>query len=312
MDAVSERHSDFTDELEQMVAMNPQLTMDELEVVAQQKAFERNNHPIDDFCGLTPTQMQNWLYAPFSELHDVTITTPQDLSASPVMRYLALILDQAAQEKGSLKATAKGNLPARLVKQASELLPEFPVARYEKDASISEFQGSNENKFNALHYTHILAKLAGILFLRSGRLHVKKAAQAQYQKQGISAFFLPMLEAATMQYNWAYLDGYPEDVDLRTPWLFMAWRLQNHGSVDRLVNEVAAAFPDLLRGIPPGDYFSPEDRLGNMIESRFINRFLQFWGFVIIDPVVFREGERVAREAELMPLFKETFSFSVT
>lgn len=294
-----------------MVAMNPGLTPDELEVVAQQKAFERNNQPVEDFCGLTPTQMQNWLYAPFSELKDVDITTPQNLSASPVMRYLALILDQAEKESGSLKATAKGNLPAKLVKQASELLPEFPVARYERDASVSEFQGSNEDKFNALHYTHMLAKLAGILFLRGGRLHVKKAMQAQYQKQGIAAFFLPMLEAAITKYNWAYLDAYPEEADVRTFWLFMAWRLQNHGSVDRLVNEVAAAFPDLLRAVPHDDYFSPEDKLGNIINSRFINRFLQFWGFVIVDPVMFRNGERVAQEAEILPLFRETFSFSV-
>ncbi len=67
-------------------------------------------------------QMQNWLYAPLHELIDVTINTPSDLSSSPVMRYLALILDEAMLQGGSFKATTKGNLPAKLVKQASAVV----------------------------------------------------------------------------------------------------------------------------------------------------------------------------------------------
>ncbi|MDT8406590.1 MAG: hypothetical protein RQ715_05010 [Methylococcales bacterium] len=51
----------------------------------------------------------------------------------------------------------------KLVKQASELLPEFA--------------GSNEDKFNALHYTRVLADISGIIYRRSGRYHVKKLAQ---------------------------------------------------------------------------------------------------------------------------------------
>ena len=53
---------------------------------------KRNNHPHPDFLGLSPTQMANWLYAPFDELDWVIICTPEDLSSSPVMRYLTLIL----------------------------------------------------------------------------------------------------------------------------------------------------------------------------------------------------------------------------
>jgi hypothetical protein len=45
-------------------------------------------------------------------------------------------------------------------------------------------------------------------------------------------------EAATTQYNWGYLDNW-EDIDIRTFWLFMLWRLQCHSSVDQLSEEVA-------------------------------------------------------------------------
>ncbi len=171
------------------------------------------------------------------------------------MRYLALILDEAMLQGGSFKATTKGNLPAKLVKQASALLPEFAVAKFETVPSISEYMGSNEDKFNALHYTRILAELAGIIYRKSGAFYVKQSAQKQYAEQGLQAFFVPMLSAAIKQYNWAYLDSWSDKVDLRMFWVFMLWRLQSHGSVNRLSQEVAIAFPTLIDQLPSGGIF---------------------------------------------------------
>ncbi len=164
INAVSKQHAEVFDDIAQVVAMNPNLSFEELNLVAQHKMAERNSKPVADFCGLSPTQMENWLYAPLSELALVKITTPADLSASPVMRYLALMLDESIEQGGSFKATTKGNLPAKLVKQASELLPEFAISRFEIDSCVSEFFGSNEDKFNALHYSRLLAELAGIFY----------------------------------------------------------------------------------------------------------------------------------------------------
>lgn len=311
MSSVSKQHSQVFDDVETMLAMNPNLNLDELNAALQHKVQVRNNQPHSDFCGVTPTQMANWLYAPFEQLQWVTISTPDSLSASPVMRYLALILDEAMAQEGAFKATSKGNLPTKLVKQASELLPEFAVAQFERDISISEFAGSNEDKFNALHYTRVLAEISGIIYRRSGRYHVKKSAQKQYQVLGIQTFFKPMLEAAISKYNWGYLDGFEYDVDLRTFWLFMLWRIQSHSSLDQLVEEVKVAFPDLLLTFPTDDYFSPERNLSLLIESRFIERFLQFWGFVTIVPRRYFNTEPVGRAVQVLPLLKQTFQFTI-
>ncbi|GGD68392.1 YecA family protein [Lacimicrobium alkaliphilum] len=310
MDVISKQHAEVFDDIAQTVGMTPDLTLDELNQVAQHKMAERNNRPVEDFCGLTPTQMENWLYAPFSELDGVNISVPGDLSTSPVMSYLAVIIEQAILQGGWIKATTKGNLPAKLVKKAGELLPGFAVAQFETEPSISEFTGSNEDKFNALHYARVLAELAGIIYLKSGRFYVKKVAQKQYQLYGLGAFFLPMLESAVKQYNWGYLDSWPDDVDLRPFWLFMLWRLQTHGSVDKLTDEVCRAFPTLLKQVPEDDYFSPQERLDALISSRFVVRFLQFWGFVTIDPKRYSDGVRIPRKVILLPLFKHCFTFA--
>lgn len=311
MSSASEQHAKVFDDVEAMLAMNPNLSLDELNTALQRKVHDRNHQPHPDFCGVTPAQMANWLYAPFDELQWVTISTPNDLLASPVMRYLALILDEAMAQEGSFKATSKGNLPTKIVKQASELLPELPVAEFEFVQSISEFAGNNEDKFNALHYTRVLADISGIIFRRNGRYHVKESAQEQYQTSGIQAFFKPMLETAISQYNWGYLDCFEYDVDLRTFWLFMLWRIQGHNNVDRLVKEVTTAFPDVLRSLPVDDDFLPEANLRMLIESRFIERFLQFWGFVTIDPRRYINTEPVSRMVKVQPLLRQTFQFTI-
>ncbi|MEZ9590262.1 YecA family protein [Vibrio breoganii] len=311
MDSISKQHASMLDDIKQVAAMNPNLSLEELNIVAEQKMRAANERPHPDFCGLSPTQMSNWLYASFKEVEGVTIHTPDDLRTSPVMRYLALILDEAMQSDGSFKATSKGNLPTKIVKQANELLPEFAVSQFERHISISEYAGSNEDKFNALHYSRILAEIAGIIYRRSGRYHVKKSAQKQYLNHGIQAFFTPMLEAATTQYNWGYLDGWEQDIDLRTFWLFMLWRIQSHGNTEQLIEEVITAFPDLLLRCPEDGYMSPSQLLGTMIESRFIKRFLEFWGLVTVAPFRHVNELRMSDKLEIQPLMKLVFQFDV-
>lgn len=120
-----------------------------------------------------------------------------------------------------------------------------------------------------------------------------------------------MLEAAISKYNWGYLDRFEYDIDLRPFWLFMLWRIQSPNSVDQLVEEVMTAFPDLLLAFPTDDYFSPERSLSMLIESRFIERFLQFWGFLIIEPRRYKDAEPIGRVVKVQPLLKQTFQFTI-
>lgn len=304
-------HQKVLNDIEQIATMNPELSLDDLNTVLQHKMQAQNERPLDDFYGLSSTQMANWLYDSWDKLQNVTISTPSDLSSSPVMRYLELILDAAMQHGGAFKATAKGNLPSKLVKAASALLPEFAVSQFEVSVSISEYAGANEDKFNALHYTRVLAEIAGILYRRNGQWHVKKTAQKQYQELGLHAFFKPMLEAMVTQYNWGYLDGLSEDADLRLFWLFMTWRLQHHRSMKQLSEELVVAFPDIQANFVPNDYRSIDGQIHDLIELRFVERFLQYWGFVTIDPERFQGTKRIARPVHLQPLWGETFHFEV-
>ena len=76
MDNVSKQHAQLIDDLEQTVAMNPDLTPDAFNVLAQNRIEQYNNRPIAEFCGLSPSQMGNWMSAPFNALSGVKINTP--------------------------------------------------------------------------------------------------------------------------------------------------------------------------------------------------------------------------------------------
>ncbi|AAV82454.1 UNVERIFIED_ORG: SEC-C motif-containing protein [Idiomarina abyssalis] len=311
MSGVGKQQADFVDSIEQMLAMNPDLSMDELNIIAEHQSNKINTTPHKDFCGLAPGQVNNWLYAPFPELEGITINTPSDLSTSPVMRYLKLMLETALANGGQIKATAKGNLPAALVKEASAFLPEFAVAPFERAISISEFAGANEDKFNALHYCRVLAKIAGIFKLKSNKFHVSAWAKHQYQRAGLESFFPIMLETAVYKYNWGYFDLWENEIPLQHFWLFMLWRLQHHKSHERLVDEMIQAFPDLLNELYEEEYMSDRDKLAVLIESRFIHRFLQFFGFVMVDPRRVIDGKRVAAQVTCLRSMHETFNFRI-
>ncbi len=310
LNSAQSMNDDLHSEMEQILAMNPNLTLDEINCVLQSKVDTLNQQGHADFCGLSPDEISNWLYARMDELRSVTISTPQDISASPVMRYLEVILNEALDNGGVFKATAKGNLPAKLVKKAAEILPELAVARLNRPITINDYAGVNEDKFIALHYTRVLAEIAGIITLRSGRYHVNKATQARYQKEGLRSFFKPMLEAAVTQYNWAYLDTFDYQGDLRVFWVFMLWRLQGHGDVEQLADEVRTAFPDILLDFNANDYLPPEQMLGTLIESRFVDRFLQFWGFVVFERKYVASNKQMMARLEIQPLLSETFEFA--
>ncbi len=302
---------EMNQELASVLAANPGLSHAELQSAMQRRAAAYNNSPHPDFCGLSPNQIQNWMNSAFKNLQWVTFSTPRNLSLCPVMRYLALILDEAIENGGSIKATAKGNLNVTLVEKASFLWSSFSTTKYDWEIEFSAFMGRTEEDFDALHYSKILAEMIGIIELRKGRLHVAQANQDLYKRQGIGAFYLPMLETAVNKFNWSYLDGFEPDVDIRRFWLFMVWRFQAHASVEKLCQEVFTAFPPLLNEFAQQDTLPPSEFGSMVISNRFVYRFLHFWGFIPIKSKLKLFTDNPSNQLSKTPLLAQTFKFSV-
>ncbi|MGL4734262.1 MAG: SecC motif-containing protein [Enterovibrio sp.] len=265
-----------------------------------------------NFCGLTPEQLRNWIYAPIDELQWVTITAPDDISIVPVMRYLKLIFDTAIEDGGSLKATSKGYLPLNIVKQASEMSPDFAASQLigQPTTGRRDFAGNIELNFKALHYTHRLASLCGIVHLDDGRIYLQQEALEAYKKQGIQALFKPMLAAAINQHDWKYFIRAPYNIDLHKFWVFMLWRLQKHSNVEQLVDEFLTTFQTLFLEFFANRFLSKAE-LVEVIEDQLIGSFLHLWGLAILEPRAPDSSIAFPRKIHLLPLLGQTFQFSV-
>lgn len=296
-------------DIQALINLNPHLSIEEIQALIKHRMSTINQQPIGDFFGLSSDQMHNWMNAPLDQLDGVSIVTAEDFSKSPVMRYLGLILDFAMDQGGSFKATPKGNLPTLLVHQASALFSEFDVSQYVTNIDFNDFMGRNEDNFNALHYTRILATLAGFIYLKKGRFHVKKSIAKQYHQKGLPSLFLPLFNVAVRTFNWGYFDGVDDTSNPRPVWLFMVWRFQHHGRLERLVQDVANAFPILVPNELKPYYNTPLDQLTLMIELRFLKNFLQFWGFISFDSYRFYQKHDVLK-VDILPLYKKVFQFS--
>jgi hypothetical protein len=124
-------------------------------------AAQKNRVPVDDFQGLSPEHMLRFLHFPFSSPDLVTF--PARLTASPEAPVTKLfdILVNAIGVKG-LKATAKGNLPVKVVQEATLAC---------RSGEEKKLYGAvrSETDFFDLHVTRLVSVLAGLIRKYQGR-----------------------------------------------------------------------------------------------------------------------------------------------
>jgi len=66
MDAVGKQSAHVADALSQALQGQPELDTQTLNQVAHQTMQQQNQQGLEDFCGLSPDQMSNWMYvSPF-------------------------------------------------------------------------------------------------------------------------------------------------------------------------------------------------------------------------------------------------------
>lgn len=213
----------------------------------------------------------------------VAFSTPNDVSKSPVMRYLQLILNELVEQGGAIKATAKGNLPAKLVRDASELLPEFAVSEFKVASKDNHFSGTNEANFNALNYSRILAESARLIRFERGRFHAEDGVVERYKEDGLSSFFIGMLNSAVVTLNEEVFKEVVSEEKLPTLWISLLESLQSAISVSELAENVS---------------LNPQ-----LVNTHFVMEFLQYWGFIAVDPTL--ENPQL----NTLPLFKDSIQF---
>ncbi len=279
---------------------------DELRELAEAYMEARNSTPVEDFLGLSPSQMQHLIYAPFAAPDVVNVSTalPDDMSAP----LLDLFMHLASHLKEKpLTLTQAGYLPVAVCTAIASSYETHPEIFWMDDRKTNIREGD----FADLHVTHVVGKVAGLLNKRNGKLHLTARARKLLDKEGPGGIYQALFRTFVSKYNWGYMDGYPEYAIIQQSWAFSCFMLQRDGHVEQPAELYAArflqAFPLVMQEARDSPWRSPEDDVKNCYYVRTIARFMAFLGLVELrqpSPTGLRKSALVSRRPLLMQLME--------
>ena len=239
---------------------------------------ERNNTPLDEFCGLSPAQMTLLLYDPFGQespaRYNLELT---DFPETPFLRILKQILMGLAQ--GGLKMTAKGNLPADFSRSVA--LSYYGEEGFREKTRFGGFR--KEQDWGEIHTVRLTAELAGFVKKEKGRFRLTRKGEQVFSQGLDGKSFLDLFKAYTQKFNWAYRDGYPQMDIVQHSFLFTLFCLHRFGDETRSGEFYAElflrAFPMVLEEPSQNPYRSPEEEAKRCFSLRALERFASFFGF---------------------------------
>jgi len=237
---------------------------------------------------------------------------PETLRTEPEAPILTLIqwIVNAIDEKG-LKATAKGNLPQKLCKEA--------FADYRKYIPENDFHRrmkiNREDDFVDLQTARIILELAGLLRKTKGRFFLTKKYQRIVREKGLTGLYPVIFKIFCRKFNWAYRDGYDEVAFIQQSFLFSMYLLTLYGGDWRpfllYEDDFLQAFPMVINEIEPSPYSSPEDDLRSCYSFRALQGFLHFMGLADIEIIPSDKPFPVKYQIKKRALLDEVVCFSV-
>ena len=298
----------ISDELHTLLAGQELDSIEDIQAVADDFMSDRNLQEQDDFCGLSPDQMYRLLYFPFDSpgLYDF----PEMLSMEPEAPILTLVnsIEQAIDDKG-LKATAKGNLPQKLCRDAADA---YLQSRPPDDIRYL-IKADREDNFPELNFTRITLELAGLLRKTKGRFYLTRKFKRLRDAAGFTRLYPEIFKTYCQKFNWAYQDGYPEIPFIQQSFLFTLFVLSRYGG-DWRANTFyqdcfLQAFPMIVDEVESTAWSSAEDDLRSCFDHRTLNLFLDLMGLASFEKI--RGDEPFSRTVQIRkrPLLDEVVKF---
>ena len=298
------------DELRELIAGQEFNSLEEVQVLADQFMQQRNQQPQDDFQGLSSEQVHRMLNFPFDSPEFFSFSKILVLEPEAPILTLARWITDPIDEKG-LKATAKGNLPQKLCRNA--------VLDFCKGLPDDDFRHrmrvNKEGDFVELHVTRIILELSGLLRKTKGRFFLTRKYHQLNSQPGRAALYLKLFQTCSRGFNWAYWDGYPEIPFIQQSFLFTLYLLHKHGDgwkpSEFYANAFIKAFPMIVDEMEPLHYSTAEEQIRHCYSFRALERFLHFMGLASIEKI---PSEKLfSREYQLrkLPLLDEVVCFSI-
>jgi hypothetical protein len=262
-----------------------------------------NNTPLDDFCGLTPTEIHHLLYDTFDEKSPIKFQPNIDnstLEGIPFFRLTEELLKIIARDT-FIKLTPLGALPKKVL---HELYDHKFITEGIIESGFSKL--TREIDSVALRTMHITTQLTGAIKKSNGKLMLTKKGNSFLQPEHRIEHFKEVFSAFTERFNWAVNDTYTQGPVAQLGWGFSMYLLHKFGGEEQTMTFYAdkylRAFPKVLTFFPDREYMKPENQFYACYSVRNFERFLEWFGFVTIkrEKNVFNNPDRKVKRSELM------------
>jgi len=209
--------------------------------------YQRNSRPIDDFLGLSSTEMHHILYNPLSENSPVRLRrhAPNEvLDAIPALRIFESLVELILQDPKGIKLTTAEFLPRRVV---HEIYAKGYLLEPDIEVGISKLD--REQKWPTLYSIRMAMVVGELLEVENGRLRV--TSNYFELKSNRTLLFKKLLETYANDFNWGFMDGYPdEDPVGQVAWGFTLYMLNKWGLEERdalvYAHQYHKAFPFMI------------------------------------------------------------------
>jgi hypothetical protein len=230
-----------------------------------------------DFQGLSPDQVHELLQNPLDcpSVFTAKMDKPKamdKLDASPILLALRALIGEL-QGRG-IRLTPKGNLPLKIVNSLLEAGGEALQPPHIRSGLASI---RSEEHVRPVHLTRLLAELAGFTRKEKGRLLLKRQAAKRAEKGDWLGLYLDLLGVGFHQFNWGWMDHYPDLEGIQIVGPFGLWLLACQGDkwqpASTYQQQMLNAFPALLDNTEPLAYATAEEQVYWALSSRMIELY---------------------------------------
>lgn len=242
-----------------------------------------NNMPVENFLGLTPTEVHYLLYDTFGEKSPLQFRNDLDdatLDQIPLFRIAEEYLKIIQRDK-QIKLTPLGALPKKVM-----------VELYSKKILLDEHIESGliklwrEQDCISIRSVRMTAELAGFVRKANGKVVLTKKGEKLLQPENRINLFKQFFQTFTEKFNWGFNDLYPEEPIGQLGWAFSVYMLCKFGdqtnTSEYYANMYLTAFPTYLSFFDR-TYSTPVRQFNSCFTTRAFNRFLLWFGFVTVE-----------------------------
>jgi hypothetical protein len=250
-------------------------------------------------------------YYPFERTADIidfsTCLDQKTIGNPPVVKEATVLLNLLTEFQ-PVKATAKGNLPQKIVR-------EFCTR-----AELELFKRKAHSEMDIRTLTalrHVLTK-CGWIKLRNKKFSLTKKGERLLKDGFTGEEFLHLLKKYKENLNWAFFDYYPELPIVQWSMLFSLYMLNqvadNYISEEKFAEYFIEAFPMALAECEDvHEYTTPKEELQSALTFRFLEKFCIYFGFLMSKRE--KSNSKIYKKElfiKISPLFKKFFKFPKT